>query len=182
MKRIFEQRSELQVAKCLVVHVLFSSYNVSSYELWNEKKAMQQWNLRVADNILLNQVRVNHVGVHADKVVIKFWFLRSSASQYYSKFIANNATKNVSQVRTKECNNRLFICKINLNILRFSRHFNCDAAFTVFVAFLNESVHGFNNNRNGRVETVFQKEKFGRIWKFFIKKHVLSICDILVLW
>ena len=27
MKRIFEQRSELQVAICLIVHVLSSSYN-----------------------------------------------------------------------------------------------------------------------------------------------------------
>ena len=32
MKRIFEQRSELQVAKCLKVHVLSSSYNVSRLE------------------------------------------------------------------------------------------------------------------------------------------------------
>ena len=30
MESIFEQRSELQVAKCLIVHVLSSSYNVSS--------------------------------------------------------------------------------------------------------------------------------------------------------
>ena len=28
MKKIFEQRSELQVAKCLIVHVLSSNYNV----------------------------------------------------------------------------------------------------------------------------------------------------------
>ena len=33
MKRIFEQWSELQVAKCLIVHALSSSYNVSSLEL-----------------------------------------------------------------------------------------------------------------------------------------------------
>ena len=30
MKRVFEQRSELQLAKCLIVHVLSSCYNVSS--------------------------------------------------------------------------------------------------------------------------------------------------------
>ena len=36
MKRIFEQRSELHVAKCLVVHVLSSSYNVSRPELRNK--------------------------------------------------------------------------------------------------------------------------------------------------
>ena len=31
MKRIFQQWSELQVAKCLIVHFLSSSYNVSSF-------------------------------------------------------------------------------------------------------------------------------------------------------
>ena len=31
MERFFEQRSELQVAKCLIVHVLSSSYNVSRF-------------------------------------------------------------------------------------------------------------------------------------------------------
>ena len=36
MKRIFEQRSELQVADCLIVHVLSSSYNVSRLELRNK--------------------------------------------------------------------------------------------------------------------------------------------------
>ena len=41
MKRIFEQWSELQVAKCLIVRVLSSSYNVSRLELRNEKKATE---------------------------------------------------------------------------------------------------------------------------------------------
>ena len=43
MKRIFEQRSELQVAKCLIVHVLSSSYNVPRLELRNKRKPTQQW-------------------------------------------------------------------------------------------------------------------------------------------
>ena len=38
MKRVFEQRSELQVAKCLIVHVFSSSFNVSSLELGNKGK------------------------------------------------------------------------------------------------------------------------------------------------
>ena len=63
MKRIFEQRSELQVAKCLLVHVLSSSYNVSSLELRNKGKATQQWSLRVANDIVPNHVRVYHEGV-----------------------------------------------------------------------------------------------------------------------
>ena len=58
MKRIFEQRPELQVAKCLIVHVLSSNCNVSSLELRNETKATQQWAIRVANDIVLNQVRV----------------------------------------------------------------------------------------------------------------------------
>ena len=33
MNRNFEQRSELQVAKCLIVHVLSSSYNVFRLDL-----------------------------------------------------------------------------------------------------------------------------------------------------
>ena len=36
MKRFFEQRSELQDAKCLIVHVRSSSYNFSSLGLWNK--------------------------------------------------------------------------------------------------------------------------------------------------
>ena len=60
MKGLFEQRSELQVAKCLIVHVLSSSYNISGLELRNKRKATQQWSFRVANDIVLNQVGVCH--------------------------------------------------------------------------------------------------------------------------
>ena len=76
MKKIFEQRSELQVAECLIVHVLSSSYNVSSLELRNKRKATQQCSFRVAYDIVLNQVGVYHERVYADNVVSKFWFVR----------------------------------------------------------------------------------------------------------
>ena len=59
-KKFFEQRSDLQVAKCLIVHVLPSSYNVSSLELRNKRKATQQGRLRVANDIVLKQVRAYH--------------------------------------------------------------------------------------------------------------------------
>ena len=72
MKRIFEQRSELQVAKCLIVHILSNSYNISRLELRNERKATQQWSLCVANDIVLNHVGVNHERVYADNVVSKF--------------------------------------------------------------------------------------------------------------
>ena len=77
MKRFFEQRSELQVAKCLIIHVLHGSYNVSRLELRNKKKATQQGSLCVANDIVLNQVRVYHERMYADNVVSKFWFVRS---------------------------------------------------------------------------------------------------------
>ena len=80
MKRIFEQ-SELQVAKCPIVHVLSSSYNVSRLELRNKRKATQPWSLCVANDNVLNQVCVYHERVYADNVVSKLWFVRSSSSQ-----------------------------------------------------------------------------------------------------
>ena len=160
-KKNFEQWSELQVAKCLIVHVLSSSYNVSRLELWNKKKATQQWSLCVANDIVFNQVGVYHERVYADNVVSKFWFVRSFSSQHYSKYITNISSENVSQIRTKECKTASFICKGNLNFLRSSRHFNFDTIFGVIVSFLNENVHGFNNIRNGRVKTRFHVIK---IW------------------
>ena len=156
MKKVFEQRSELQFAKCLIVHVLSSSYNVSSLELRNKKKATQQWSLRFANDIVLNQVRVYQERLHVDNVVSKVWFVSSFSSQNYRKFIPNINSEKVSQIRTKECKTISFICKVNLNFLRSSRQFNCDTIFAVIVSFLNENVHGFNNIRNGGVKTRFQ--------------------------
>ena len=159
-KRVFEKRSELQVAKCLIVHVLSSSYNVSSLELRNKTKATQQWSFRVANDIALNQVGVCHERVYANNVVSKFWFVRSFFSQHYSKIITNITSEIVSQIRTKECKTGSFICKVNFNFLRSSRHFNCDTISAVIVSFLNENIHGFNNIRNGRVKTRFQIVEF----------------------
>ena len=59
-KRSFQQWSELQVAKCLIVHVLSRSYDVSRLELRNKRKATQHWSLCVANDIVLNQVCVYH--------------------------------------------------------------------------------------------------------------------------
>ena len=160
MKKIFEQQSELQVAKCLIVHVLSSSYNVSRLQLRNKRKATQQWSLCVANDIVLNQVGVNHERVYADKIISKFWLVRLFSSQHYSKFITNITSKNVSRIHTKECKTRSFICKVNRNSLRSSKHFNCDTILAVFVSFLNEGVHGFNSIRNGRVKTKFQIIEF----------------------
>ena len=89
MKRSFEQLSEVQVAKCLIVHVLSSSYNVSRLELRNKKKATQQWSLCVAKDIVLTQVCVYHERVYAYNVVSKFWFVRFFSSQYYSRFLTD---------------------------------------------------------------------------------------------
>ena len=51
----------------------------------------------------------------------------------------------------------------NLKLLRFLKYFNSDTAFPVFVSVLNENVHGFNNIRNGRVNTGFQIVKCSRV-------------------
>ena len=182
MKRNFEQRSELQVAKCLIVHVLSSTYNVSRIELRNRRKATQQWSFRVSHDIVLNQVRVYHERLCADDVLSKFWFLRSSSSQHYSKFLTNNTSENVSQIRTEECKTRCFICKLNLVFLRSSRHLNCDTVFAVIASFLNQSVHGFNNIPNGRVKIRSQIVEFWQLWKFLVKKHKFFLREILVHW
>ena len=58
MKKNFEQRSELQVAKCLILHLLSSRYNVSRLQLRNKKKSTQQWSFCVANHNVLNQVCV----------------------------------------------------------------------------------------------------------------------------
>ena len=182
MKGVFEQRSELQVAKCLIVHLLTTSYNVSCFELRNKRKVTQQWSLRVANDIVLNQVRVYHERVYAHNVLGKFWFVRSFFSEHYSKFITDVIPENVSHIRTKENRIRSFICKVNRNFLRSSRHFTCDTFFAVIVSFLNESVHGFNNICNRRVETRFQIVEFWRILMFLVKKHEFSVSDIWVHW
>ena len=183
MEKNFEQRSELQFAKYLIVHVLSSSYNISSLELRNKRKAMQQWSLRIANKIMLDQVCVYHERVYVDNVVSKFWFVRpfpsfSTLLQLHYRY----QFWNVSQIRTKECKTRYFICKINFNFLRSSRHSNCDTNFAVIVSFLNESVHGFNSIFNGRVKTRFRIVDIWELWKFLIKKHKFSLRDILVKW
>ena len=113
-----------------------------------------------ANFIVLNQVRVYHERVYADNVVSKFWFVRSFSSQHNSNFITNITSEYVFQIRTKECKTGCFICKVNLNLLRFSRHFNFDTVFAVIVSSLNENVHGFDNIRNGRGKTRFQVKEF----------------------
>ena len=160
MKWIFEQRSELQVAKCLIVPVLPSSCYVSGLELQNKRKATQQWSLCVANDIVLNQVDVYHEEAYADNAGSKFWFVRSFFLQHYSKFITNITSENVSQIRTKECKSRSFIYKVNLIFLRSSRHFNFNTITAVIASLLNENVHGFNSIRNGRVKTRFQVIEF----------------------
>ena len=69
LKKIFEKPSKLQVVKCLVVHVLSSSFNVSRLELQKEGKATQHWNFCVTNDIVLSQVCVYHERLYAYNVV-----------------------------------------------------------------------------------------------------------------
>ena len=81
------------------------------------------------------------------------------------------ATESVFQVRTKKHKTRSFICKVKLNFLRDSKQFNCDTGLAVFVSFLKtQTVHGFNNMLNGRVETGFQVVKIRRLWRFWYQE------------
>ena len=85
-----------------------------------------------------------------ESVVNKLWFVISFSSQQHSKFIANIAIENVSQVCTNKCKAGYFHFQVNFNFLRSPKHFNCDTAFVVIVSFLKESFHSFNNIRNGK--------------------------------
>ena len=133
MIRIFDQRSEMQVAKNLIVHVLSSSYNVSRFELRKKRKLTQQRSFCVSNDALLNQVCVYHERMYAYNVMSNLWFVRSFFSQHYSKFITNITSKIVTQIHTKECKTRSFNYKVNLNLLRSSRHFNCDTNFALWL-------------------------------------------------
>ena len=58
-KRVFQQSSELKVAKCLIVHVLSSSYYVTRFELGYEWKATEQRRLCVSNKIVIYNVSIN---------------------------------------------------------------------------------------------------------------------------
>ena len=169
MRRIFDQWSAVQFAKYLIVHVLSTRYNVSSFELWNGKKATMQWGLRVAIDFVLNQVCLYQERVSADNVVSNFWFVRSSSSQHHSEYIANIANEIVSEVRTKECKTGSNNWKMHFISLRSSRHFDCERSFCMIASPLEESVLGFNNDCNGGVKTGFQIVNLDNFETFSIK-------------
>ena len=70
---------------------------------------MQQRNFLVANDIVLNHVRVYHEKVYTDNVVSKFRFVMSFSSQHHCKRLASIATGNVAQVRTKNFNTISFV-------------------------------------------------------------------------
>ena len=139
LRRTFEKQCELQVAKCLTVHVLSSSYNVYRLESRKKRKATQQWNFRLAYDFKPNQLRVYHERLYADKVPIKFWFVRCFSSQHYTESNSNNTSASLSQIRTKISKSRSIICKVNLKFLRSSRLLSDDTIFAVILSFLNET-------------------------------------------
>ena len=138
------------------MYVLSSSYIVSSLDFWNKRELTQQRGFRVANDIVFNKVSVYQEKVYVHNVVIEFWFVGSISTPNNSKFITNITSENVFYVHTKNCKTRSFICRVNLIFLITSRHFNFGKAFAVVVFFPKEVVHGFSNNRNGKVQTKFQ--------------------------
>ena len=159
MKRSFEQRSELQVAKCLIIHVLSSSYNVFRLELQNKRKATQQWSLCVTNDIVLNQVGGYHERVYADNVVSKSRFVRSFFFNITPNSLPTSLPKTCARSVLKK-KERIHHFQGKSQLFAFSRHFNFDTVFAVIVSFLNENVPGSNNVSNGRVKTRFQVLEF----------------------
>ena len=179
MKRILEQRSELQVAKCLIVHVLYSSFDISRLELRNIRKTTQQWSLCVANDIR----SVYIMRVYAYNVVSSFWYVRSFCSQHYSKFITNITSKKCPRSVLKNARPHSSIARKiwrSFCILRDTS--TLIKSFYVIVSFLNEIDHGFNNFHNGKVKTRFQIVEFWLLWTFLVEKHKFSLHNILVLW
>ena len=58
VKRVFQQSSKLKIAKCVIVHVLSSSYYVTIFELGYQWKATEKKCFCVS-NIVLYNVSVN---------------------------------------------------------------------------------------------------------------------------
>ena len=114
-------------------------------------KTTKQRGPHVANDIVFNQARLYHEKVNADVVVSKFWIVKSFSSQHFYKFFANINSKNGFQVHTEKRKIRFLNCKVNLNFLSSSRHFNGDTMFSMIVSLLNESFHGLNKILNGGV-------------------------------
>ena len=179
-KNFFEQRSELQFFKYLTVLVLFSIFNISSLELWNKRKPTQQRGLRVA-NIALNQLSVHHQREFADVVLSKILFMRLFFSQSHPKFNANIATEFVSEVPNKKGKTRSLFYQVNLNFLRFSRHFNCDSVLTVFVSFLEWECSWLQHYPYWKGKYRVPDSKIQTTLKVFDEKK-FSLCGIWVSW
>ena len=129
-----------------------------------EKKSKQRSSGAFVSPTMMYSIKSLYVmRLYTDNDVGKFSFVKSFSSQHHSKNIRNNATKSLSHVRIKECKIRSIICQVNLNFLRSSSNYICDTIFAVIVSFLNESVRGFNNIRNGRAKSGLQMIKFRRL-------------------
>ena len=154
----------------------------SSFEMKRKQRSNGAFEKPTKLYPIKNQVRVYHERVYVDNVVSKFWFAWSFYYQHHSKFIANNATENVSQIHTKECNTRSSICKVDLNFLQPSIHFNWDTILALIVSLLNESVDGFNKMGIKRVKIRFHLIEFWRLWSIFVKTLEFSLFGLLVHW
>ena len=119
-------------------------------------KPTQQLSLSIINKIVLNHVCVYHETVYANNVRSKFWVLRFFSAQHHSIIIANITSEKVSQVRTKKCQTRSFISKVNLKFLSSSRPSNCNTIFAVTMFFVDENILSFNNICNRKLETRFR--------------------------
>ena len=149
-EEFFEQRSGLQVAKCLIVHVLSRSSSVTSLYLKKEIESNAAMELSYPQRYWTQPgpcISWKSVWGQCRKHIP----VCEGLSFYHHPKINPEIHNNVSQVQTKENKSRSFCCKVNISFFSSSRHFNFDTALAVFVSFLNESVHSFNNIRRDQV-------------------------------
>ena len=86
--------------------------------------------------IALNHVCIYHRIVYGDNIVSKFKFVGFFSPQHHTIFSSSITCEMMSQIRTKECNTKSFIFKVNINFLRSSRNFNSHTAFASIESFL----------------------------------------------
>ena len=121
------------------------------------------------NNIVLNQVFINHERVYADIVVSSFRFVRSFSPQQHSIFLPTLLLKVFSRSVIKlEKPDPSFTRQISN--FRSSRNFNDHKTPAVIVFLLNEGVHGAKKICNGSVKTGFQILKVRRLWNCFCQK------------
>ena len=103
VKRVFQQSSKLKIAKCVIVHVLSSSFFVTRFEPGYERKRTEEKRFCVSGNIVLYNVSVYHERMDAYNILSKRWFMRPFPTHEYSQISSLISSEYMSQVSTIIC-------------------------------------------------------------------------------